>query len=184
MQSKAQQAEAIRAKSLQGRAPGGRSAFRLGVRLRASLPSTGGGGPPCSRSSSSAELDRCPMCSLPNSNLHLAMDCSHSEIGEVREDAFRQFAQLDTAMLEWQGNGIPESWAEAWPQLSRAQQLVAVIRAEFSPGNSNPHLCQWGLVSTTLRAAWPWEQMASSERAGGCLSQGVRRSDLSWINQL
>ena len=22
-------------------------------------------------------------------------------------------------------NGIPESWAEAWPQLSRAQQLVS-----------------------------------------------------------
>ena len=28
-------------------------------------------------------------------------------------------------MLEWQGNGIPESWTQA-------QQLVALIRADFS----------------------------------------------------
>ena len=48
---------------------------------------------------------RCPMCPLPNSNLYLAMDCSHSEIEEVREDAFQQ---LDTAMLEWQGGGVGE----------------------------------------------------------------------------
>ena len=84
---------------------------------------------------------RCPMCSLPNSNLHLAMECSHWEIEEAREDAVQQ---LDTAMLEWQENS-PESWAETWPQLSRAQQLVALTRADFSPGNH--HL--WELVSTT-----------------------------------
>ena len=56
--------------------------------------------------------------------------------------------------------------------------LVAVIRADFSP--RNPHL--WGLVSTTLRAAW--EQIiiddVCRERAGERLSQDVRRSDLSW----
>ena len=96
---------------------------------------------------------RCPMCSLPNSKLHLAMDCRHWEIQEVREDAFQQ---MDTAMLEWRENGISESWTEAWPQLSRAQQLIALIRADFSPGNHQ----LWGLVSTTLRAAW--KQMASA----------------------
>ena len=67
-----------------------------------------------------------------------------------------QFEQMDTAMLEWRGNGISESWAEAWPQLSRAQQLVALIRADFSPGNRH----FGGLVSTTLRATW--KQMASA----------------------
>jgi hypothetical protein len=81
------------------------------------------------------------------------MDCNHWEIKEAREDALQQ---MDTAMLEWQGNGILESWAEAWPQLSRAQQLVALIRADFSPGNR--HL--WALVSATLGAAW--KQMASA----------------------
>ena len=98
---------------------------------------------------------RCPMCTLPNPKLHLAMDCacSHWEVEEARGDAFQQ---LDTAMLGWQEDGTPESWAEAWPQLSRAQQLIAVVRADFSLGNH--HL--WGLVSTTFRAAW--EQMASA----------------------
>ena len=48
-------------------------------------------------------LARCPMCSLQNSNLHLAMHCKHWEIQEAREDALQQ---MDTAMLEWQGNGI------------------------------------------------------------------------------
>ena len=85
--------------------------------------------------------------------MHLAMDCGHWGIDGIREDAFQQ---LDTAMLEWQVNGIPESWAEAWPQRSRAQQLVTMLRADFSPGKH--HL--WGLVSTTLRAAW--KQMASA----------------------
>ena len=53
-------------------------------------------------------------------------------------------------MLEWQGNGILESWAGARPQMSRTQQLVAVLRADFSPGNSQ----LWALVSDTLQAAW------------------------------
>ena len=44
---------------------------------------------------------RCPMCSLQNSNLHLAVDCKHWEIQDAREDALQQ---MDTAMLEWQGN--------------------------------------------------------------------------------
>ena len=48
---------------------------------------------------------RCPMCPLPNSNLHLAMDCKHWEIQAAREDAFQQ---MDTAMLEWRGNGISD----------------------------------------------------------------------------
>ena len=111
---------------------------------------------------------QCPMCSLglPNSNLHLAMECGHWEIQEAREDAFQQ---IDTAMLEWRENGISESWAEAWPQLSRAQQLVALIRADFSPGNH--HL--WGLVSTTLRASW--KQMASAVKDQMDLSQDDRR---------
>jgi len=94
---------------------------------------------------------RCPMCSLPGSNVHLAKDCSHWEIERIREDAFQQ---LDVVMEEWQGNNIPEGWAEAWPQMSRAQQLVAVLRADFSP--DNPHL--WALVSDTLQKAW--ESMA------------------------
>ena len=98
-------------------------------------------------------LARCPMCSLKNSNLHLAMHCDHWEIQEAREDALQQ---MDTAMLEWQGNGILESWAEAWPQLSREQQIVALLRADFSPGNSH----FWALVSATLGAAW--KQMASA----------------------
>ena len=96
---------------------------------------------------------RCPMCSLQNSNLHLAVDCKHREIQEAREDALQQ---MDTVMLDWHENGIPESWAQAWPQLSRAQQLVALVRADFSPGNR--HL--WTLVSDTLGAAW--KQMASA----------------------
>ena len=86
---------------------------------------------------------KCLMCSLPNSNLHLAMECAYWEIQEAREDASQQ---LNTAMLEWQENGISESCAEAWPQLSRAQPLIALLRADFSPGNH--HL--WGLVSTTM----------------------------------
>ena len=94
---------------------------------------------------------RCPMCSLPGSNVHLAKDCSHWEIDRMREDAFHQ---LDVVMEEWQGNNIPEGWAGAWPQMSRAQQLVAVLRADFSPGN--PHL--WALASDTLQTAW--ESMA------------------------
>ena len=96
---------------------------------------------------------QCPMCSLQNSNLHLALDCKHSEIQEARDDALQK---MDTAMMEWQGNGIPESWAEAWPQMSQAQQLVALIRADFSPGNQH----FWELVSNTLGAAW--RQMASA----------------------
>ena len=58
------------------------------------------------------------MCSLPGSNVHLAKDCSHWEIEKIREDAFQQ---LDVVMEEWQGNNIQESWAEAWPRMSRAQ---------------------------------------------------------------
>ena len=58
---------------------------------------------------------KCPMCSLPNSNLHLAIECAHWEIQETREVTFQQ---MDTAMLEWQENGIPERCAEAWPKLS------------------------------------------------------------------
>jgi hypothetical protein len=96
---------------------------------------------------------RCPMCPLQNSNLHLAVDCKHREIQEAREHALQQ---MDTVMLDWHANGIPESWAQAWPQLSRAQQLVALIRADFSPGNR--HL--WTLVSDTLGAAW--KQMTSA----------------------
>ena len=75
---------------------------------------------------------RCPMCSLQSSNLHLAVDCKAWEIQEAREDALQQ---MDTAMLEWQGNDISESWAETWPQLCRAQHLVALMRADLSPGN-------------------------------------------------
>ena len=92
------------------------------------------------------------MCSLQNSNSYLAVDCKHREIQEAREDALQQ---MDTVMLDWHANGIPESWAQAWPQLSRAQRLVALIRADFSPGNR--HL--WTLVSDTLGAAW--KQMTS-----------------------
>ena len=58
---------------------------------------------------------------------------------EVREDAF---LQLDTAMLEWQGNGISEGWAGAWPQMSRALQLVDVLRADFSPASQGTPCCE------------------------------------------
>ena len=85
---------------------------------------------------------RCPMCSLQNSNLHLAVGCMHWEIQEAREDALQQ---MDTAMLQWEGNGISESWAEAWPRCL----IRALIRAEHPPGNHY----MWGLVSTALRAA-------------------------------
>ena len=61
------------------------------------------------------------MCSLPGSSLHLAKDCGHWEIDRIREDAFQQFYLI---MKEWQGNRqgnkVPKSWAEAWPQMSRA----------------------------------------------------------------
>ena len=92
---------------------------------------------------------RCPMCSLQNSNLHLAVDCKHREIQEAREDALQQ---MDTVMLDWHENDIPGSWAQAWPQLSRAQKLVALVRADLSPGNR--HL--WTLVCQT-----PWELLGS-----------------------
>ena len=80
-------------------------------------------------------------------------------------------------MLEWLGNGIPESWAEAWPQMFRAQQLVVVLRADFSPGNSQ----LWALVSNTLGAAWKQTASVVNEQVNAWAeAAGSRRSGLSW----
>ena len=144
----------LRPRPLWDQGPGGLSASRQGVGPRASLLITGGGGLPCSRSGSSVSLGaRCVPCRTQTCTWPWS-----AGIGRLGEPGSRDdvVQQMDTAVLEWQENGISESWAEAWPQLPRAQQLVALIRADFSLGNH--HL--WGLVSTTLRAAW--EQMASA----------------------
>ena len=85
-------------------------------------------------------------------------------------------------MLEWQENDTPESWAEAWPQLSRAEQLVAVIRADFSPaGEPSLSLVGAGVDTGVDHPASCLEaDGVCSERPGGCLSQDDRRRDLSW----
>ena len=110
----AQQAEAIRAKDSAGSGPWWAMNLSSGGRLESLSPQH-------RRWRATMfpfqQLDRarCPMCSLPSSNLHLVMDCNHWEIDEVKEDVFLQF---NTAVLEWQGNGIPEGWSGAWPLMS------------------------------------------------------------------
>ena len=97
MRSKAQQAGAIRARASAGSgiwwvvclsSGGDESLSPEHRRWRAAMF-------PCQKLGQA----RCPMCSLPNSNLHLGMECNHWEIVETREDAFQQ---LGTAMLGWQ----------------------------------------------------------------------------------
>ena len=70
-------------------------------------------------------------------------------------------------MLKWRGGGISESWAGAWPQLPRAQQLVALIRVDFSIPGKSPLLG----AGVNHPASYLEADGICSERPDGGLSQ-------------
>ena len=86
------------------------------------------------------------------------MQCKARQAEAARAKAVAGFgtwwAIWPVVMEEFQGNNIPECWAEAWPQMSRAQQLVAVLRADLSPGNTQLWALASALVFDTLQTAW------------------------------
>ena len=99
----------------------------------------------------------CPLCGKGWSNIHLPIECKSPEIEEIRE---QEMQMMEVFIKDWEGHCISEKCSSNWLEQGRRDQIIHLIRAEFSPES----LGFWRLVSKSLAAMWKKMSMVLMER--------------------
>ena len=89
----------------------------------------------------------CPLCGEAWSNIHLPIECSYPDITEIRE---QEMQMVEVFVEDWEGHCISKESSLGWLRLSGRDQIIHLMRAEFSPES----LGFWKMVSHSLGAMW------------------------------